>query len=213
MILNAWNTKPNHFHLPAMSTSDSGYFPELPEFTMLCHLLRLTSSLRNGNGDISMPEYQDSKERTDLYINRYVKPSRTPHEDLDLLELDSITALLVRDTDDIISACYRTSHRITLTTSLAADNDQGTEELENGRGSGNIRINEFSERLTKVQTVLPLELLTTFNSLNSVHSGEIITIKALTSGVDCWPLIRDSEDAWSYCAMMSLLWVILLPYV
>ncbi len=115
-----------------MSTSDSGC-PELPEFTMLCHLLCLTSSLRNGNGDISMPEYQDPTESTDMYINRYVKPSRTPHEDMDLLELDSVTALLIRDTDDIISACYQSSERITLTTSLAAAaDDQGPEEPKNG---------------------------------------------------------------------------------
>jgi hypothetical protein len=191
-----------------MSTSDLGC-PELPEFTMLCHLLRLTSSLRNGNGDISMPEYQDSMESTNVYINRYVKPSRTPHEDLDLLELDSVSSLLVRDTDDVISACYRSSECISLITSLsAADDDQGT-QLKNGRGSGNIRINEFLERLTNVTSVLPLEVTTTtFNSLSSVP-GETITIKPLSSGVDHWPRIRDSEDAWTCCATI-LLWVILL---
>lgn len=169
---------------------------------MLCHLLRLTSSLRNGNGDISMPEYQDSMESTNVYINRYVKPSRTPHEDLDLPELDSVSALLVRDTDDVISACYRSSECISLTTSLSAAADyQGTpvpEELKNGRGSGNIRINQFSERPTNVTSVLPLEVTTT-----------TFTIKALSSGVDHWPHIRDSEDAWTCCATI-LLWVILL---
>ena len=106
--------------------------------------------------------------------------------------------MLVRDTDDVISACYRSSECISLTTSLsAAADDQGTpvpEELKNGRGSGNIRINEFSERLTNVTSVLPLEVMTT-----------TFTIKALSSGVDHWPHIRDSEDAWTCCATILLL--------
>jgi hypothetical protein len=88
-------------------------------------LLRLTSTLRNGNGDISMREFEEvSKESHVSTIKSNAQSSDTE----DFMSLDAVSELLVRDRE-IISTCYTTkqrrhftavtqSHRLSLPTSI-----------------------------------------------------------------------------------------------
>jgi len=181
--------------------------PELPEFTMITNLLRLTSTLQSENGDISMPEYGPaaSKSGQREHMVKDLCTRNEAEEQLDLLGLDAVSALLVRN-DEIVSACYTTKERIVLTTGGMApleDEDRITSSLmiAEDRSAVNTRFEELSSRMKGAKSILPLQMTTLCNPTGPASQDADFTFSVLPKGNDYWPEIRDSDNLW-HCAEM-----------
>jgi len=141
------------------------------EFALLTMLLRLTSTLRNGNGDISMREFEEVSKESHVST---IKSNAQSSDTKDFMSLDAVGELLVRDRE-IISTCYTTNQRIHFT---AVTQTQPSD------------LDLYIEGISESLEVRSLEVAAIANSTLSDETG----LEVLDKGRDRWVEISEKEE-------------------
>lgn len=147
------------------SSTNGPTHQSLDEFAMLTMLLRLTSALTNRNRDISLHELDyDARESTRSFLESVTSEN--------ILSLDTINAMLVRDRRDVISACYVTNSRVSVIV------------LEDG---DDVNLDDPSS--------------SAIGRNGPVISGPNASLKVPSKGKGFWSEIKEQSDDW-YCAKL-----------
>lgn len=149
------------------SASNSPTHQSLDEFAMLTMLLRLTSALTNRDRSISLLELDyGARESTGSFWESVATES--------ILSWDTINAMLVRDRRDVISACYVTNSRVSITV------------LEDG---DDVNLEDPSSSAIAIGRNSP------------VTPGPNAKLNVPSKGKGFWSEIKEQSDNW-YCAKL-----------